>query len=312
VTETRPLALCLGEILWDFLPDGLFPGGASLNAAYHMHHHGVNARVVSAVGRDGLGDELLRRCTSWGLATDGIARLGDAPTGHVRVAIGSNGDARFDIVTNVAWDKIPVTEANLRAATQADAFVYGSLAQRSAPNRITFTRLLAALPKRALRVFDANLRPPYDDLELVRELARKATLWKVNATEAARLANESESPGREEIHARLLAETSGCGFVVVTAGARGAGMLRDGRWLWEPGRPMQVADTVGAGDAFVASLVAHLLQGKMPDEEVLSRACRLGEWVASQRGATPVYPSQAGRSDRHQVTSNKRALRTHS
>src|SRR5579862_4031198 len=283
MTETRPLALCFGEILWDFLPDGLFLGGASLNAAYHIHRHGVDARVVSAVGRDVLGDELRRRCANWGLSTDGIAQLDDVPTGHVRVAIGRNGDARFDIVTNVAWDKIPATESNLHAAAKADAFVYGSLAERSAQNRATLDRLLAALPGRALRVFDANLRPPHDDLELVRELARKATIWKVNATEAARLAaNEPEKPGREETHARLLAEMSGCGFIVVTAGARGAGMWRDGRWLWEAGRPMQVADTVGAGDAFVASLVAHLLQGKMPDEEILARACRLGEWVASQ------------------------------
>jgi fructokinase len=290
MNETRPLALCFGEILWDFLPDGLFLGGASLNASYHLHHHGVNARVVSAVGRDVLGDELLRRCTNFGLSTDGIARLDNVTTGHVRVAIGNNGDARFDIVTNVAWDKISATDANLRVAARANAFIYGSLAQRSAQNRATLDRLLATLPKQALRVFDANLRPPHDDLERVRELARKATIFKLNATEAARLAaNESEKPGREEAHARLLAERCGCGFVVVTAGARGAGMLRNGQWLWEPGRPMQVADTVGAGDAFVASLVAHLLHGKMPDPEILSRACRLGEWVASQRGATPAY-----------------------
>jgi fructokinase len=290
MTGTRPLTLCFGEILWDFLPDGLFPGGASLNAAYHLHHHGVDARVVSAVGHDVLGDEMLRRCTNWGLPTDGIARLDHVPTGHVRVAIGGNGDARFDIVTNVAWDKIPATKATLHAAARADAFVYGSLAQRSAPNRATLDRLIAALPRRALRVFDANLRPPHDDLELIRALARQATVWKLNAAEAARLAaNESENPGREEVHARLLARTSGCGFVVVTAGARGAGLLRDDRWLWEPGRPMPVADTVGAGDSFVASLVASLLQRKMPDGEILARACRLGEWVASQRGATPAY-----------------------
>ncbi len=290
MNKPRPLALCFGEILWDFLPDGLFLGGASLNAAYHLHRHGVNTRVVSAVGRDVLGDELLRRCTNWGLSTEGIAQLDDVPTGHVRVAIGRNGDARFDIVSNVAWDKIPATDATLHAAAQADAFIFGSLAQRSIENRLALERLLSALPKHALRVFDANLRPPHDDLDLVRELARKATVFKLNASEAARLAaNETEKPGREEAHARLLAEMSGCGFVVVTAGARGAGLWHDGRWLWEPGRPMQVADTVGAGDAFVASLVANLLGGKMQAGEILAHACRLGEWVASQRGATPVY-----------------------
>jgi fructokinase len=293
MNEPRPLTLCFGEVLWDFLPDGLFLGGASLNAAYHLHHHAVNARVVSAVGRDVLGDELLRRCANWGLSTEGMAQLGDVPTGHVRVAIGRKGDAHFDIVTNVAWDKIPVTDENLRAAARADAFIFGSLAQRSTENRIALERLLAVLPEHALRVFDANLRPPYDDLDLVRLLARKATIFKLNANEAARLAaNGPEKPGHEEASARLLADMSGCGFVVVTAGARGAGMLRGGRWLWEPGRSGKVADTIGAGDAFVASLVAHLLQGKMLDREILAHACRLGEWVASQRGATPAYTSR--------------------
>jgi fructokinase len=289
MNESRPLALCFGEVLWDFLPDGLFLGGASLNAAYHLHRHGVEARVVSAVGRDVLGDELRRRCGLWGLSTDGIAQLDTLSTGYVRVAVGSNGDARFDIVTPVAWDRIPATEADLRAAARADAFIFGSLAQRSAPNRASLDRLLEALPEPALRVFDANLRPPYDDLELVRGLARKASLFKVNAVEAARLAGDAETPGREEAHARVLATQSGCRLVVVTAGARGAGLLRGDRWIWEEGRPVKVADTVGAGDAFIASLVANFLRGKMTDEENLARSCRLGEWVASQRGAAPAY-----------------------
>ncbi len=152
----RVLALYFGEILWDFLPEGLFPGGAPLNASYHMHQHGTDAQVISAVGRDVLGDELLRRCTNWGLSTEGIARLKNTPTGHVCVDIGQNGDARFNIVTNVAWDKIPAGDTCLRTAAKADAFLFGSLAQRSLENRATLDRLLAALPKRALRVFDVN------------------------------------------------------------------------------------------------------------------------------------------------------------
>jgi fructokinase len=292
MNASRPLALCFGEILWDFLPDGLFPGGASLNSAYHLHRHGVETRVVSAVGRDVLGDELLRRCANWGLAVDGIARLDQVTTGHVRIALGSNGDARFDIVANVAWDKIPATDATLQAACQADALLFGSLAERSPENLATLDRLLNVLSPAALRVFDANLRPPYDDLARVRFLARKATVFKLNAAEAARLAgNEPETPGREEAHARELAKMSGCKCVVVTAGARGAGLLRDGRWQWEPGRAGPVADTVGAGDAFVASLAADLLHGKLQEGEMLARACRVGEWVASQRGATPDYAS---------------------
>lgn len=290
MSDARPLVLCFGEILWDFLPDGLFLGGASLNAAYHLHRHGLDVRLVSAVGRDVLGDELLRRCTAWGLATGHIERLDGVTTGYVRVAVGKNGDAKFDITPGVAWDRISATAGTLEAAARADALIFGSLAQRSTGNRATLDRLLAALPPRALRVFDANLRPPYDDLALVRELARKATLLKVNSSEAARLADGgAEAPGREESHARTLAAQTGCSLVVVTAGARGAGLLRDGRWHWEPGRPVAVVDTVGAGDSFIASLVAHLLRGGFADQEILARACRLGEWVASHAGGTPAY-----------------------
>ncbi len=291
MSNPRPPVLCFGEILWDFLPGGLFLGGASLNAAYHLHRNGANTRVVSAVGRDVLGDELLRRCADWGLATDCIARLDDAPTGYVRVAVGGNGDARFDITPDVAWDRIPASAGTLEAAARADALIFGSLAQRSAGNRASLGRVLAALPPRALRVFDANLRPPYDDLDLVHELARQATLIKVNSTEAARLAGDTDTPGREEDHARALAARTGCGFIVVTAGGRGAGLLRDGRWIWEHGRPVKVVDTVGAGDSFVASLVAHLLRGGCSDGEILIRACRLGEWVAAHAGGTPAYTS---------------------
>ncbi|HTQ30791.1 MAG TPA: PfkB family carbohydrate kinase [Opitutaceae bacterium] len=293
MSNPHPLVLCFGEILWDFLPGGLFLGGASLNAAYHLNRQGAEARVVSAVGRDVLGDELLRRCAGWGLATDHITRLDDAPTGYVRVTVGGNGDAKFDIASDVAWDKISADAGTLQAAARADALIFGSLAQRTAGNRTTLDRLLGALPATALRVFDANLRPPYDDLALVRELARKATLIKVNSAEAARLAGDADTPGREEAHARALAAETGCGIIVVTAGARGAGLLRDGRWIWEPGRPVTVVDTVGAGDAFIASLVAHLPAGKFSDAEILARSCRLGEWVASRAGATPACDSSA-------------------
>src|SRR5581483_10785451 len=252
--------------------------------------HATNAQVVSAVGRDVLGDELLRRCAAWSLSTEHIARLEGVSTGYVRVTVGANGDAMFDITPDVAWDRIAVTDATLRTAARADAIIFGSLAQRSVANRSALDRLLAALPAGALRVFDANLRPPYDDLALVRELARKATLIKVNSTEAARLATGgADTPGSEEAHARALAGQTGCNTIVVTAGGRGAGLLRGGHWLWEPGRPVTVVDTVGAGDSFVASLVAHLLAGKFSDKEILAHACRLGEWVASRSGATPAY-----------------------
>jgi fructokinase len=287
---TAPRIACFGEILWDFLPQGAFPGGAPFNVAYHLHQLGLRAFPVSAVGRDVLGEELLRRLRNWGLPVEGIHRHYGLPTGYVTAHLSAAGDAHYEITPNVAWDQIPVEGDAVQLATQVRALVFGSLAQRSHFNRSTLDRLLSILPSDALRVFDVNLRAPHDDLELVRSLATRATLLKLNAAEAARLANEPDHPsGREETHARALAEWSGCPVVCVTAGAKGAGLLHQGDWSWVKARPTTVRDTVGAGDAFLAGLLAGLLLHHEPPATALARACRLGEFVAAHDGATPAY-----------------------
>lgn len=289
----RPI-LCYGEILWDFLPEGLFLGGAPANVAYHLSRHGEDARILSAVGRDALGDEILRRLRAWNLDTSLIARSAGLPTGNVVANLGETGDAGYDITASVAWDQIPADPDAVQLATTAGALVFGSLSQRSPFNRAALDRLLAVLPPEALRVFDVNLRAPHDDLDLVRSLASRATLLKLNALEAARLAEEADSefPGAEEAHARTLHARHGCPLVLVTAGERGAGLLRDGLfWTWEPGRKVDVADTIGSGDGFLANFLSHLLSGRSSDDELLFRACRHGEWIATRRGATPAYPS---------------------
>lgn len=293
MSDRTPTVLCFGEILWDFLPEALYPGGAPFNVAWHLRQLGVDARPVSAVGRDILGEELLRRLRHGGIATDLIGRHHGLPTGTVRAALGAGGDASYEIAPSVAWDQIFATEDAVRAAVGARALVFGSLALRSAFNRNSLERLLAVLPEGALRVFDVNLRPPHDDLALVRDLAPRASVLKLNAAEAARLAGQAETPGAEEAHARALAAATGCALVCVTSSARGAGLLVGGAWHWEPGRPVAVADTVGAGDAFLASLVADLVAGRPAGADTLARACRLGEWVATQRGATPRYDASA-------------------
>lgn len=292
--NTPPPVLCFGEILWDFLPDGLFPGGAPFNVAYHLHRLGRPVRVVSAVGRDVLGDELIRRLDTWGIDTGLISRLPALSTGYVRAILDARGDARYDITRDVAWDHIGEGEALLRAAAGAGALVFGSLAQRSAKNRTTLQCIRDALPATALRVFDVNLRAPHDDPALVLELAQRVSLLKLNDAEAARLAGAGpDTKHQPEQHARTLAERCGAVWVCVTCGARGAGLLHEGSWFWAEGRPVDVADTIGAGDSFLASLVSDVLAGDRAPEEIVARACRLGEWVASHRGATPPHPPRA-------------------
>ncbi|MBI2515330.1 MAG: carbohydrate kinase [Opitutae bacterium] len=257
-----------------------------MNVAYHLRQLGLTPYLVSAVGCDLLGDELLRRIRGWGMDTDGIARHPARSTGYVRALLGAGGDARYEIATGVAWDEITLGEHTVRQTQQAAALVFGSLALRTPANRAVLACVLAALPEGAWRVFDVNLRPPYDDLGLVRELAAQATLLKMNSAEAARLGVATG----DELCARHLAEQTGCPTVCVTAGARGAGLLQAGRWYWEPARPVAVVDTVGAGDAFLAALLASQLAGAAP-ERALARACRLGAFVAGCAGATPVHPA---------------------
>jgi fructokinase len=293
MNDPRPTVVCYGEILWDFLPRGAFPGGAPFNVCYHLHWLGLRAHLASAVGQDLLGDDLIRRLKGWGLETDGITRYVGLPTGHVRAILDATGNASYEIATSVAWDQILPGEDTVRAALGARALVFGSLAQRASVNRASLKRLLAVLPAGALRVFDVNLRAPHDDLALVRELARQATLLKLNAAEAARLAGGETAPGREETHARALAEQSGCPLVCVTAGGNGGGILAEGAWHWVAARPVAVRDTVGAGDAFMAGLLAGLLLHRESPAAALARACRLGEYVATQDGATPSYRTDA-------------------
>jgi fructokinase len=207
----------------------------------------------------------------------------------VSATLSSQGDAHYVIARDVAWDRITVALNTLKTAATSPALVFGSLALRSAENRAALKQLIDALPTNAWRVFDVNLRAPHDDLALVREFASSANVLKLNATEAARLVDATESPGQEESHARSLAAQFNASLICITAGERGAGLLRADHWTWVSARRVAVADTVGAGDAFLAAFLAGLLRAAHTDAEMLSAACRLGEWVASHPGATPDY-----------------------
>ena len=291
-SDSQPLVVCFGEILWDFLPDALYPGGAPFNVAYHLSRHGCSVHFVSAVGTDVLGEELRRRLLAWGIDISGIRRQPHRPTGYVRAQLGAESAPAYDIARNIAWDGIEPGGRSISATRKADAFVFGSLCQRTSANQQSLDQLLTELPETALRVFDVNLRPPHIDRTQLRRLARKASMIKLNSAEAAYLAghDDDEKPGHEERNARALFALNGCRSIVVTSGAHGAGWLLDGVWHWETAKPVKVADTVGAGDAFLATLLAGLLltPGAAP-AKLLAAACRRGEWVARQRGATPAY-----------------------
>lgn len=281
--EPRSEVLCVGELLWDALPAGLFLGGAPFNVACHLRAAGVIATMVTRIGADQLGDEAYRRVASYGVRTDLLQVDPLLPTGFVRVSVAEDGNANYHIVEPAAWDNLEITRSLLERAAAAKAIVFGTLAQRSAVTRDTLRRVLNT---RALKVLDVNLRPPYDDHEIIRDSLRRADVVKLNEDEMRRLATWFDLRGSPRETAATLAETFDCGVVCVTRGRSGAALWREGRWTEHPGFEVEVRDTVGAGDAFLAVLLAGLLNGT-EDEALLHHANLIGAYVATQHGAVP-------------------------
>ena len=273
----------MGEVLWDALPAGLFLGGAPFNVACHLRAAGVPAAMVSRIGDDRLGEEILRRAALFGVATDLVQIDPLLPTGFVRVSLDGAGVAAYEIIAPAAWDEITLDDALLKRASSARALVFGSLAQRNPITRDTIERLWDS---DALMVFDVNLRPPFGHREVVQRSLRRADFVKMSDGELEQLTAWFDLPAGVNEAAAALAEMFTCETVCVTRGERGAGLWHHGTWSEHAGFEVEVEDTVGAGDAFLAVLLAGLLSGGRASA-VLEHANLIGAYVATQFGAVP-------------------------
>ena len=281
--------LAAGEILWDLLPSGKQLGGAPANFAYHAHALGADARAVSRVGNDPAGREILNRLRALGLSTDGVGVDSEAPTGTVSVELAADGQPRFTIHENVAWDRMAADDASLAFAAQADAVCFGSLAQRSEPSRSNIRKLVAATPATALRVFDINLRQHFYSREIVEDSLRLANALKLNDSELPVLAAIFGLGGGVREQLAALAQRFALRAVALTRGAHGSLLLASGAWSEHPGLAVKVADSVGAGDAFTAAMTLGLLAGR-PLDDINRHANEVAAYVCSQPGATPALP----------------------
>jgi fructokinase len=278
--------ICFGETLWDMLPSGHLPGGAPMNVAIHLKYQQHAPLLISRVGTDDLGVALLDFLQDNELSTRYIQVGKTHLTGLVKVNLDDKNEITYKIVEPVAWDYIQYEEAAARLVAESDVFLFGSLASRNLTTRAT---LLQYLPRARYKVFDVNLRPPYYHPEGILDLLLAADLVKMNHQELAQIAGWlGLTAGSEQQQMQQVKDRFGLQLVIVTRGENGAAVLSGEGYCEHPGYPVTVADTIGSGDAFLATFLSHFLrQQSLP--VCLQKACLVGAFVASRPGATPTY-----------------------
>ena len=282
----RAMIISIGEVVWDIFPERRVLGGAPVNVAYHLRCLDVEVGVVTRVGPDELGDRTIGTMTAMGLPVAGVQH-GDLPTGTVKVTMDVNNEPHFDIVKPAAWDNIVLAEAAEFIGARPFKLVFGSLAQRDERSRRTIRGLWQ---KAEQRFYDVNLRPPDTSREIVEASLAAADLVKVNGAELLEVGRWHNLSGNERKSvAQELMGRYNIAVLVVTEGAEGAWLLDGDDYFQAPASPVKVADTVGAGDAFFATLLAGYENG-LGWQKCLDRATERGGYVASQHGATPAMP----------------------
>lgn len=280
----------MGEALWDVLPEGKKLGGAPANFAYHVSQFGLESRVVSAVGQDKLGAEILENFRQKQLY--GLIETVPYPTGTVQVELDAEGVPCYDIKEGVAWDNIPYTQALEGLARQTRAVCFGSLAQRSIVSRQTIHRFLDAMPDDAdtLRIFDINLRQGFYTKEILCDSFRRCNILKINDEELVTVSRMFGYPGIDlQDKCWILLAKYNLKMLILTCGVNGSYVFTPGHVSFVETPKVQVADTVGAGDSFTAAFVAATLKG-FPVAEAHRLAVDTSAYVCTQQGAMPVLP----------------------
>ncbi|MBI4283601.1 MAG: carbohydrate kinase [Chloroflexi bacterium] len=279
----------IGELLWDIFPTGKELGGAPANFAYQASALGGEGLIVSGVGADSLGDEILERLDALSLSRQYVARDAKHPTGTVSVKVEAEGKPSFAIQENVAWDFIPKTEQLMELGKRTDAVTFGTLAQRSAVSRATIRAFISRIPSSILRIFDINLRQRFYSKEVIEWSLEAGNVLKVNEEELPVLAQLFSIGGDER---RLLGELCrrfNLALIALTKGPRGSLLYSREQISLHDGYKTEVVDTVGSGDAFTAALALGMLTGSDIDT-INDYANRVASFVCSQRGATPAMP----------------------
>ena len=273
-----------GEILWDKLPSGKVPGGAPLNFAYRLNSFQNSLSIISKVGDDSLGKGLTDFLNKNGLDTEHIQISKIYKTGEVNVSIDKNGIADYDILNPVAWDDISLNSKNIELTKNSSVFVFGSLICRNMTSRRTLKELLKIAP---FKLFDINLRSPYYNMNLIEELMLSSDFIKFNYEEIEEISTiYINKKATLENMIETISENTKTKNICVTMGEKGACYYTNNSFYYQDGFKINVLDTVGAGDSFLATLVEGILNKTKP-QEILKKACAVAALVASKEGATP-------------------------
>ena len=273
-----------GEILWDKLPSGKVPGGAPLNFAYRLNFFQNSLSIISKVGDDSLGKGLTEFLNKNGLDTEYIQISKIYKTGEVNVSIDKNGIADYDILNPVAWDDISLNLKNIELTKNSSVFVFGSLICRNMTSRRTLKELLKIAP---FKLFDINLRSPYYNMNLIEELMLSSDFIKFNYEEIEEISTiYINKKATLENMIETISEKTKTKNICVTMGEKGACYYTNNSFYYQDGFKINVLDTVGAGDSFLATLVEGILNKTKP-QEILKKACAVAALVASKEGATP-------------------------
>lgn len=288
----RPVIIGIGEVLWDVYPDTAHFGGAPANFACHAASLGAESWMVSSVGQDDLGDAAIAKLRERQVECARVSRDVQHGTGRVLVTLNATGQPSYEFAADTAWDHLPWSEDLLLLAARTDAVCFGTLGQRSPVSRETIRRFVAATPPSSLRVFDVNLRQRFYDAETIRASLELASAVKLNDEElpiVGELCGLRSATPREMLIE--LVQKYNLRLAALTRGPRGSLLLANGSESDCPSVPARIVDTVGAGDAFTATMVCGFLRG-LPLEALHRHAGAVAAFVCTQKGATPALPQE--------------------
>ncbi len=281
--------VCFGEVLWDVLPTEKIAGGAPMNVSIRLQSLGINAKMISKIGNDELGKELLNIIKEKNVDTSLIQTDFTHSTGEVLVKLDAKGSATYTIVYPSAWDSILITKENIDAVREADAFVFGSLASR---NTISRNTLLTLLKEAKYKIFDINIRSPFYSIEFLKELMDLSDFVKLNDDELLKVAQALGSKTDTiEDNILFLSKLTNTRTICITKGKDGAILYAENQFYRNKGFAVTVADTIGAGDSFLAALLSEILHTN-DYQKAVEFACAVGALVASCNGANPVITNK--------------------